>query len=98
MAVAAAFSLGALAWIIDQGVGYPLVQVVCASGNKTPLPIISAGAFVLAVAGCWIGARAATRAIESRRFTAMLAVGFDALIALLVLTAAVAPFIFRPCE
>ncbi len=96
MAVAAAFTLGALAWIVDQGVGYPLVKVVCANGQTHMLTVISAAALAMAVAGGLLGIRA--RHVDRYRFVATVAAGFNLLIGLLVMTAAVAPFVLSPCE
>lgn len=96
MAVVAALSLGALAWIVDQGIGYPLVKPVCASGETGLLHVVSAAAFLLAVCGCWLGVLAGR--VNRYRFLAAVAVGFNLLIGLLVATTSVAPFLLGPCE
>ena len=96
MAVALALMLGALAWIVDQGAGYPLVKVACASGDKVLLSSVSAGAMVLAVCGLWYGVRG--RRFERFRVLAGVAIGFNALALLFVVLTAVFPFLLSPCE
>jgi hypothetical protein len=96
MALVLALTLGALGWVVNQGVGYPLVKVVCANGEKSLLTIVSASALVMAVLGCWFGARA--RRLERHRFLATIAIGFNALVLLFVLMTAVFPFLLSPCE
>jgi hypothetical protein len=96
MAVALALALGGLAWILNQGAGYPLVKVVCANGEKVILTWIAAGAMVLAVCGTWNGLRG--RRQERFRFLASVAIGFNALVMLYVLLTATFPYILSPCE
>lgn len=96
MAVALSLTFGALAWIVDQGAGYPLVKVACASGDKVLLTSVSAGALVLAVCGFWCGFRG--RRLERFRVLAGVAVGFNALVLLFVVMTAVFPFLLDPCE
>jgi hypothetical protein len=83
MAVALSLALGALAWIVNQGGGYPLVKVACASGERTLLTWVSAGAMVLAMAGFFSGMRG--RRLERFRMLALVAIGFNALALLYVL-------------
>jgi hypothetical protein len=97
VAVALAFGLGALAWMVDQGIGYPLVKPVCANGDKEILQALAAGALLMTAAGGWIAATAVSGG-DRQRFLAIVAVGFNVLIALLVLTAGVAPFVLDPCQ
>jgi hypothetical protein len=96
MALTLALTLGALAWIVNQGVGYPLVKVVCANGETTLLTIVSASALVMAGFGSWYGARARRR--ERHRFLAVIAVGFNALVVLFIVLTAVFPLLLSPCE
>ena len=96
MALVLALTLGALGWVVNQGVGYPLVKVVCANGEKSLLTIVSASALVMAVLGCSFGARA--RRLERHRFLATVAIGFNALVLLFVLLTLVFPFLLSPCE
>lgn len=96
MALVLALTLGALGWVVNQGVGYPLVKVVCANGEKSLLTIVSASALAMALLGCWSGARARRR--ERHRFLATIAIGFNALVLLFVLMTVVFPFLLSPCE
>jgi hypothetical protein len=96
MALALALTLGTLAWIVDQGVGYPLVKVVCANGEKSLLTAVSASALMMALLGCALGVRA--RRLERHRFLATIAIGFNALVLLFVMMTAVFPFLLHPCE
>ena len=96
MAVALALTLGALAWIVDQGAGYPLVKVACANGDRILLTSVSAGALVLAVCGMWFGFRG--RRLERFRFLSAVAIGFNALVLLFVMLTAVFPLLLSPCE
>ena len=96
MAVALAFTFGALAWIVDQGGGYPLVKVACASGESTLLTGVSAGAMVLAVCGAWCGVLG--RRLERLRFLAAVSIGFNALVLLFIVMTVLFPFLLSPCE
>ena len=98
MAVTLALTLGALAWIVDQGAGYPLVKVACAQGESTLLTSVSAAAIVLAVCGCWFGFRGRRAERERVRLLSGVAIGFNALALLFVLLTAVFPFLLSPCE
>jgi hypothetical protein len=95
MAVALALTLGGLAWIVNQGAGYPLVKVVCANGEKVILTWISAAALVLAVCGVLNGFRGQR---GERRFLASVALGFNALVVLYILLTATFPYLLSPCE
>jgi hypothetical protein len=96
MAVTLALTLGAVAWIVDQGAGYPLVKVVCASGERGLLTSVSVAAMVLAVCGCWFGFRG--RRLERFRFLGAVAIGFNGLVLLYVVMTAVFPYLLDPCE
>jgi hypothetical protein len=58
--------------------------------------MVSATALVMALFGCWSGARA--QRLERHRFLAVIAIGFNALVLLFVLMTAVFPFLLSPCE
>ncbi len=104
----AAVLLAPAAWAFNQFVGYALVKPVCASGHKIVLIGISAAALAIVSAGEWIawscfrrlrqadeeGASPADRSY----FMAVVAMGFNFLVAILILTAAVSPFVLSPCE
>jgi hypothetical protein len=97
-----------LAWIVDQGLGYPLVKWVCATGNTYVLPGIGVVALGITVGGGWLGwssfvrLRGASedggRKDDRSYFLALVAIGFNVLIAVLVLTAGIPPFVLGPCE
>ena len=96
MAVGLALALGALAWILDQGGGYPLVKVACASGERVLLTWVAAGSLVLAACGFWAGVHG--RRLERFRMLAGVAIGFNALVILFVLLTSTFPFLVHPCE
>ena len=89
-------TLGALAWIVDQGAGYPLVKVACATGERTLLTSVSLAALLLAAAGVWSGVRGWRS--ERFRFLGGVATGFNALVVLFVAMTIVFPFLLSPCE
>jgi hypothetical protein len=96
------------AWGIDQLTGYALVKPVCASGHKNILTLIGAGTLAMTIAGIWIGWSCLSqlgdgtedggRRIDRSYFMAMVAIGFNIIIALLIVTAAVPRFVLNPCE
>ena len=99
MAVAFALALGALAWIVDQGVGYPLVKVACAGGEATVLTTVSVAALMLGLAGFALGFIAfRVEPTERSRFLGGIAVGFNALAVLYVVLTTTFPFLLGPCE
>jgi hypothetical protein len=103
-----AFLLAPAAWGTNELVGYALVKPVCANGHKILLTGVALGTFAMAVAGVWIGwscfaqLRGASdkggRRIDRSYFLALVAIGFNALIGLLILTAAISPLLMNPCE
>jgi hypothetical protein len=104
-----ALSLAPAAWLIVQGVGYPLVRWVCATGNSRILLVISVIALLMTVAGILLGASSllslsgmATvdggRKTDRRYFVAQLAVGFNVLMALLIAATALSQGVLSPCE
>ena len=96
------------AWGINELVGYALVKPVCASGHKLLLTALSTAMLLMTVAGAWIGwsslvqLRGASQDGGSRfdrsYFLALVVIGFNALIGLLIVVAAVPPFVLNPCE
>jgi hypothetical protein len=104
----AAMLLPLAAWGIDELLGYSLVKPVCASGQKVILFRLSAAMLSMVVIGAAIGWSCLTRLREGRldggsridrsQFLAIVAIGFNVLIGLLIVTAAVPAFILNPCE
>jgi hypothetical protein len=104
-----AFFAAPLAWAIDQGVGYAVMKPVCAGQARPLLLLLSAACLgVTAIAGAYalrVGRRLhATAAEDGGRhrdrdyFLAILAVALNALVALLVVTAAIPQLVVSPCE
>jgi hypothetical protein len=99
---------GPAAWTFNQLVGYALVKPSCAGGSSLLLTLIAAAALAVTVGGTWIGwsclarLRGATETggrIEDRSyFLAVAGIALNALIGLLIVTAAVATFVLSPCE
>ena len=107
--LAAAFLAGPLAWSINQGLGYAVIKPVCADRATYVLWLIALGTFALAatgVLGGWHCLRAAGagavedggRAVDRSYFLAGLAIAFNGLIALLILTSVIPQFLLSPCE
>jgi hypothetical protein len=100
--------LAPAAWAFNELVGYALVKPICASGHKLILTGLSLLMLAMVAAGVWIGwssfvqlrgamEQGGTR-IDRSYFLALIAIGFNLLIGLLILTAAVPPFLLNPCE
>jgi hypothetical protein len=102
------FFLAPLAWAFDQSLSYALVKWVCATGHKNVLTVISLAALAMTGAGGRLGWVQLQRLRDAREdggrqpdrsyFLAVVAIGFNVLIALLIVTAAVPRFILSPCE
>jgi hypothetical protein len=77
-------------------------------GQYLALTAMSAAALTAALAGVWIGVRCLRRLTDAdlegggqanrSRFMAISAIGLNLLLALLIATAAVPPFILQSCE
>lgn len=104
-----AVAAGSLAWMINQGAGYAGIKAVCASSATPLLWMLAAATFLLACVGGWISWTALLRlrrpvpaagavADDRVRFMAIVALGFNALIAVLILTSAIPQFVLHPCE
>lgn len=100
--------LAPAAWALNQLIGYALVKPVCANGHPLILTALAIVMLGMVAAGGWIGwsslvqlrgaeEKGGTR-IDRSYFLALVAIGFNLLIALLILTAAVPPFLLSPCE
>jgi hypothetical protein len=104
MAVLLAPAAGAL----DLLISYALIKPACAQGNANLLTLVSAGAFVMVIAGGWLGwsclarLREATeegdRTIDRSYFMAMGAIALNVLMGILIVTFVVHRFVLSPCE
>jgi hypothetical protein len=96
------------AWGLDQGISYALVKPVCFANATFALTGISGAALALVVAGVLVGRgclqRAASgnddggRRVDRSHFLAMIGIGFNLLVALLIVVATIPHFILSPCE
>jgi MFS family permease len=99
---------GPAAWAINQLLGYSLVKPLCAIGNGQPLAILAAAALALVIGGAVAGWRCLRllpdaeedggRRVDRSYFMAVVGIALNGLIAVLIVTAAVSPFILSPCE
>jgi hypothetical protein len=104
----AAMLAGPLAWTIDQGLGYASVKPSCAAGTVWPLLLYTAVALGIVTAGGWAAwwclhqLRHANEdgglVVDRSYFMAVVALGFNALIGLLIGAAAIPLFVLSPCE
>jgi hypothetical protein len=103
------FFAGPVAWILNQGVGYAVVKPVCSRADVSVLWVIGACAFILASLGAWTAARCLLlvrdeakdqggRVMDRSYFVAIVALGMDALIAVLIVTSVIPQFLLSPCE
>ncbi len=100
--------LAPLAVAVNEFAGYVLVKPVCASGAKLLLTTLSAAALAVTAGGAWLGWSCLRRLRDARQdgggredrslFMATVAIGFNALAALLVLVMAMPHFVLGPCE
>jgi hypothetical protein len=99
---------GPAAWAVNQLVGYALVKPSCFAGQRTTLIAVSAITFLVATTGgliswsCLMKLRHAHPkggGVEDRsQMLAITGVALNALLGLLILTAASAQFLLSPCE
>jgi hypothetical protein len=100
---------GPIAAALNLQLGYALVKWACATRHTDVLIIITAGALATAAAGAalgwWclekIGAAAneqGGRTIDRSYFVAVMAIGFNLLLILLMVIWTVPAFILSPCE
>jgi hypothetical protein len=104
----AAFTAGPLAWALTEGAGYAAVKPLCAGGNPLVLGLIALGGLIVCGAGAWLAwwrmvslQRVATdegpNDVDRSYFIAVVATGFNVLIALLIVTT-VASQLWSRCE
>jgi hypothetical protein len=95
----AAFLAGPFGWIVTQGAGYAAVKPVCAAGHPLTLGLIALAGLIVSGAGAWLAWRRTSslqpvaiddgpRDVDRSYFIAVLATGFNVLIALLIVTTA----------
>ena len=100
---------GPIAWTFNQGAAYAVMKPVCAARAGYVLWLIAAAAFAVVVVGIWLGARSVRSipaaaaddggiAADPRPFVAMLAVGLNVVICLLIVTATIPQLLLNPCE
>ena len=102
------FFAGPIAWILNQGIGYAVMKPVCRDADVSALWLIGGLTFVLACLGAWTATRcmlmlrgandAGGRVIDRSYFVAIVAIGMDSLIALLIVTSVIPQFLLSPCE
>ena len=100
---------GPSATALNLQLGYALVKWACATGHVDVLIIITTGALLTTIVGAalgwWclekIGAAAEEqggRTVDRSYFLAWVAIGFNLLLALLILLWAIPAFVLSPCE
>jgi uncharacterized membrane protein len=100
--------LAPAAGALDLLISYALVKPACAQRNENLLTLVSAGAFVMVIAGGWLARsclarlREATeeggRTIDRSYFMAIGAIALNVLIGILIVTFVVNRFVLSPCE
>ena len=104
----AAFTAGPLAWAFTEGVGYAAVKPGCAGGSPLVLGLIAFGGLIVCGAGGWLAWRRMVSLqpvakdegpndVDRSYFIAVVATGFNVLIALLIVTT-VASQLWNRCE
>lgn len=101
-----AFLAGPAAWALRQLVSYALVRPACGAGTTQPLIWMAGAMLGLTAIGLWAGwaslvrsrdAAAGTVALRAS-FMAIVTVGLNLLVALLISLSSVAEFVLSPCE
>ena len=103
-----AFIAGPLAWAVRELVSYALVRPSCVAGGTRLLLATAAAMLALAVSGAVAGGVSLARVRGARddgghpvnraRFMATVTVGFDLLVAVLILLSVVSELALSPCE
>ena len=103
------FLAGPVAWTLNQGIGYAVMKPVCSHADVAVLWLIGAFTLVLACVGAWTAARCLLmlrdRATDEgcgvrdrSYFVAIVAIGMNSLIAVLIVTSVIPQFFLSPCE
>lgn len=101
--------IGPAAWALNLEVNYSLVKWSCRAEAPHVLPMMSAGALALAVAGVIVSWRAfgelrtqsdlqGGRVPDRSYFLAIAGIGLNAVFVLLIVTSGLLHFIVGPCE
>jgi hypothetical protein len=101
-----AFMIGPSAWALNQLAGYALIKPICSGGSAYVLVALSGMALAATLGGIWLAFRVrvadgsgASAPLHARtRTVALWAIWLNALLALLIVTAAVPPLLLSPCE
>jgi hypothetical protein len=96
------------AWALDQLISYALVKPVCVADATFALTAVNGAALLLVIAGALVGrhclrrargaADAGGRMVDRSYFMAVIGIGFNVLVALLIVLATVPHFVLSPCE
>jgi hypothetical protein len=99
---------GPFAWSLNQLIGYALVKPVCAADTPFALTALAAGTLGIALLGAWTGwglfreLRDAHpkggRPEDRSQMLAIMGIGLNLLLGLLILVSGVQPFFLSPCE
>jgi hypothetical protein len=100
---------GPLAWALNLQVGYALVKWACSRDQTFVLTLVGALTFAGTVAGAYVGwlcllkvrgtaDELGGRIIDRSYFVAVVAVGLNLLLALLIAVSSVHQFMLSPCE
>jgi hypothetical protein len=100
---------GPAAWAINQGVSYAVLRPVCATRADLVLRIVALVALAMTAGGVWLAmhdGRAARAAIEREDtkdvggvpFLGAVAIWFNVLIAVLIVTSMIPQLFLDPCE
>lgn len=99
---------GPVAWALDELISYSAVKPACFSDHRFALTAINGGALMIVVAGALVarscmakisGATSAgAQTIDRSYFTAVVGLGLNVLVALLILLATFPHFVLSPCE
>ncbi len=102
------FFAGPAAWTLNQGIGYAVMKPVCRSADVSVLWLIGAFTFALACLGAWTAMRCllmlreatddGARIIDRSYFVAIVAIGMNSLVAILIVTSVIPQFLLSPCE
>ena len=104
-----ALSAGPVAWTVNQGVGYAVVKPVCGGPGPPVLWAVAMLALILTVGGIWLSWRLLGQLRESASddgasvldrsyFMTVVAMGLNALIAILIVASLIPQFLLSPCE